>query len=48
MFINMKITGGAGGLAGIPRETNILIVYIVVALTIWSMYRIQNFRLAGH
>lgn len=44
VFINMKITGGAGGLAGIPRETNIIIVYIIVALTIWALYRIQNSR----
>lgn len=44
VFINMKITGGASGLAGIPRETNIIIVYIVVVLTVWSMYRIQNSR----
>jgi len=44
VFINTKITGGASGLAGIPRETNILIVYIVVAITIWGMYRIQDSR----
>jgi branched-chain amino acid transport system permease protein len=44
VFINMKITGGASGLAGIPRDTNILIVYVVVALSIWGLYRIQNSR----
>jgi len=44
VFINMKITGGAGGLGGIPRETNILLVYVVVALTIWGLCRIQNSR----
>lgn len=44
VFINLKITGGAGGLAGIPRESNIFLVYIVVVLTIWGMYRIQNSR----
>lgn len=44
VFINTKITGGASGLAGIPRETNIVVVYIVVAVTIWSIYRIQNSR----
>lgn len=44
VFINTKITGGASGLAGIPRETNILIVYVVVAITIWGMYRIQDSR----
>jgi branched-chain amino acid transport system permease protein len=44
VFINMKITGGASGLIGIPRETNIFLVYAVVVLTIWGMYRIQNSR----
>lgn len=44
LFINMKITGGAAGLGGIPRETNIFIVYIIVILTIWGLYRIQNSR----
>ncbi|MGI6491285.1 MAG: branched-chain amino acid ABC transporter permease [Pelotomaculum sp.] len=44
VFINMKITGGASGLAGIPRETNIALVYIIVALSIFALYRIQNSR----
>lgn len=44
VFINMKITGGAGGLGGIPRETNIFLVYSIVALSIWGLYRIQNSR----
>lgn len=44
VFINTKITGGASGLAGIPRETNLLTVFIVVVLTIWGMYRIRNSR----
>jgi branched-chain amino acid transport system permease protein len=44
VFINMKITGGASGLTGIPRETNIFLVYFIVILTIWGMYRIQNSR----
>lgn len=44
VFINTKITGGAMGLGGIPKETNIALVYIVVALTIFSLYRIQNSR----
>lgn len=44
IFINMKITGGAMGLGGIPKETNIAIVYILVVLTVFSLYRIQNSR----
>ncbi len=44
VFINTKITGGAMGLGGIPKETNILLVYLLVALTIFSLYRIQNSR----
>jgi len=44
VFINMKITGGASGLAGIPKETNIAMVYIIVAITIFGLYRIQNSR----
>lgn len=43
-FMNMEITGGAIGLAGIPRLTNPVIVYLLVALTIWCMYRLQNSR----
>lgn len=44
VFINTKITGGAMGLGGIPKETNIALVYILVVLTIFSLYRIQNSR----
>lgn len=44
VFINTKITGGAMGLGGIPKDTNIAIVYILVVLTVFSMYRIQNSR----
>lgn len=44
VFINTKITGGAMGLGGIPKETNIAIVYILVVLTVFSLYRIQNSR----
>lgn len=44
VFINTKITGGAMGLGGIPKETNIVVVYILVVLTIFSLYRIQNSR----
>ena len=44
VFINMKITGGAGGLGGIPRETNVVLVYVVVIITVLGLYRIQNSR----
>lgn len=44
LFINTKITGGAAGLGGMTRETNIFIVYLIVALTIWGLYRLQNSR----
>ncbi len=44
LFINMKITGGAGGLGGIPRETNVVLVYVIVAIAVWALYRIQNSR----
>lgn len=44
VFINMKITGGAGGLGGIPRETNVVVVYSIVVLAIWGLYRLQNSR----
>ena len=44
VFINMKITGGAGGLGGIPRETNVVVVYSIVILAIWGLYRLQNSR----
>lgn len=44
VFINTKITGGAMGLGGIPKETNIVLVYVLVVLTIFSLYRIQNSR----
>lgn len=44
VFINTKITGGAFGLAGIPRETNIILVYLIVVLSIISLYLIKNSR----
>jgi len=44
LFINMKITGGAGGLGGIPRETNVVLVYVIVVIAVWGLYRIQNSR----
>ncbi|NPV92929.1 MAG: branched-chain amino acid ABC transporter permease [Firmicutes bacterium] len=44
VFINLEITGGARGLAGIPRETDILIVGIIVVLAILAMYLINHSR----
>ncbi len=44
VFINMKITGGTQGLAGIPKETNLLLVIFVAVLSVWCMYCIQNSR----
>lgn len=44
VFLNMSVTGGALGLAGIPRHTTLTVVIILVVLAIWSMYRIENSR----
>ncbi|AQS59069.1 branched-chain amino acid ABC transporter permease [Desulforamulus ferrireducens] len=44
VFINIPITGGALGLAGIPRHTTLTLVIILVALTIFAMYRLENSR----
>lgn len=44
VFINMEITGGAIGLAGIPKETGLITVFVLVALSIWGLYRIINSR----
>ncbi|MCL6638819.1 MAG: branched-chain amino acid ABC transporter permease [Firmicutes bacterium] len=44
VFINTQITGGARGLAGIPRETGFLLVFVLVILSVWCMYRIQDSR----
>jgi len=44
VFINMEITGGARGLAGIPRDTGFTVVFVVAALSIWGLYRINNSR----
>lgn len=45
VFINMEITGGARGLAGIPRHTDFLTVIVIVILSVWGLYRINNSRL---
>ncbi len=44
VFLNMKITGGALGLAGIPRSTSLTMVIILVFFTILSMFRLENSR----
>lgn len=44
VFINMDITGGGRGLAGIPRNTDFTMVFILVVLSIWALYRINNSR----
>ncbi|MEW6541788.1 MAG: branched-chain amino acid ABC transporter permease [Bacillota bacterium] len=44
VFMNLEITGGARGLAGIPRETNLVTVYVLVILTVWAMYRLNHSR----
>ena len=44
VFINLDITGGARGLAGIPRDTNLAIVLVLAALSIICMYSIHNSR----
>lgn len=44
IFQNMEITGGTIGLAGIPKYTSLTMVLIIVLLTIWSMYRLQDSR----
>ncbi len=44
VFLNLKITGGALGLSGIPRSSNIVLVYLLVILTIIIAYLLQNSR----
>lgn len=44
IFLNMSITGGALGLAGIPRSTTLTVVIILVAGTVWAMVRLENSR----
>ncbi|AEG60532.1 inner-membrane translocator [Desulforamulus ruminis DSM 2154] len=44
VFLNMSITGGALGLAGIPRSTTLTVVIVVVAISIWAMVRLENSR----
>lgn len=44
LLLNSKITGGALGLAGIPRESTIVIVYALVIFTVFIMYSLENSR----
>lgn len=44
VFINMEITGGARGLAGIPKSTDFITVLVVAILSIWGLYRLVNSR----
>jgi branched-chain amino acid transport system permease protein len=44
VFINLDITGGARGLAGIPRDTSFAIVLLLAVLSILCMYRIHDSR----
>jgi branched-chain amino acid transport system permease protein len=44
VFLNLKITGGALGMAGINRESSIVVVYAIVIITIFVMYYLQNSR----
>ncbi|MBM7854720.1 branched-chain amino acid transport system permease protein [Desulfohalotomaculum tongense] len=44
VFLNLDITGGALGLAGIAKESSIVLVYTLVLVTIYVMYALQNSR----
>ncbi|HBI27795.1 MAG TPA: branched-chain amino acid ABC transporter permease, partial [Peptococcaceae bacterium] len=44
VFINLDITGGARGLAGIPRDTSLAIVLVIATLSIICMYCIYDSR----
>lgn len=44
VFLNMKITGGAIGLSGIAKETNLSIVIVLVMVTVYIMYALDNSR----
>ncbi len=44
VFLNLKITGGAVGLRGIPKNTTLLWVVIAVILTIFILNRILKSR----
>jgi len=44
VFINLKVTGGARGLAGIPKETAPWLVLILVLASLAAVYRLQYSR----
>ncbi|MDS1030919.1 branched-chain amino acid ABC transporter permease [Bacillota bacterium LX-D] len=44
LLVNMQFTGGALGLSPIPNKTNLYIVYLLVFVVIFAMYRIENSR----
>ncbi len=44
VFINLDITGGAMGLAGIPKYTSFPIVVVLVIISICSLHRLINSR----
>lgn len=44
VFLNLSITGGALGMAGIPRTSSLTLVILLVFFTIWAMYRLENSR----
>lgn len=43
-ILNMKITGGAFGLRGIPKKTNLLTAAAAVALAYWGFRRLMKSR----
>nr|WP_238442489.1 branched-chain amino acid ABC transporter permease [Desulforamulus reducens] len=44
VFLNLSITGGALGMAGIPRSSSLTVVILVVIVTVWAMVRLENSR----
>ena len=44
LLLNMNITGGALGLSPIAADTTLSTVFLLVVITIWIMYRLENSR----
>ncbi|MCW3490116.1 branched-chain amino acid ABC transporter permease [Dethiobacter alkaliphilus] len=44
MIMNMDITGGTNGLRGIPRHTDLWLVYLFVILSLLVFYRLKRSR----
>lgn len=44
IFLNLSITGGALGMAGISRATSLTIVILIVMVVVWAMIRLENSR----